>query len=190
MHDEGFWRIVAQGLERGHFEWLEPLRAFASSIIVFGCWDDGDTARQCREAYVLLRLLEGTSAVVVDKESEHIRNAQSWFQEARAQHPALFGPWRLQFVVADMTGETDALGIDRFDLAYCSGVFYEMASDAVMLQAAVNTMARVVKPGGWVIACEVAGLDRVFREAGLEKTEWLEGAPEYAYCYRKLPHFR
>lgn len=185
MYEKDFWQIVAQGLLRSDFEWLEPLRAFVSSIIVFGCWDDGDTDRQCREAYVLLRILEASSAVVVDKEAEYIRNAQNWFQETRAQYPELFGAYDLQFVVSDMTGETDELPINRFDLAYCSGVLYFMRSDAGKLQAAVNTMARVVKPGGWVIACEDQGLDRQFEEAGLEKAARLDNAPEYAYCYRK-----
>jgi SAM-dependent methyltransferase len=190
VDEEGFWQIAASNLARTDFEWLEPLGALVSSIIVFGCWDDGEAIRQCREPYVLLRLLKADSAVVVDKEAEYIRNAESWFRETKAQHPALFGTCDLQFLVADMTEETDELGVDCFDLAYCSGVLYYMKSDAAALQAAVNTMARVVKPGGWVIACEDPGLDRMFREAGLEKTEWLEDAPEYAHCYQKPPHVR
>ena len=84
-----------------------------------------------------------------------------------------------------MTRATDALTVNGFDLAYCSGVLYFMRSDAGKLQAAINTMARVVKPGGWVIANEDEGLDRHFEEAGLEKAEYLDDAPEYAYCYRK-----
>jgi len=50
MNEEDFWQIVAQGLRRSDFEWLEPLRASVSSIVVFGCWDNGDTVRQCRES--------------------------------------------------------------------------------------------------------------------------------------------
>jgi hypothetical protein len=72
MYEKDFWQIVAQGLLRSDFEWLEPLSAFVSSIIVFGCWDDGGTNRGCREPYVLLRILEATRAVVVDKEAEYI----------------------------------------------------------------------------------------------------------------------
>ncbi len=185
MYEKDFWQIVARGLVRSHFEWLEPLRASVSSIIVFGCWDDGDTDRGCREAYVLLRILEGASALVVDKDAEHIRNARSWFQKTRAQYPELFGAYDLRFAVADMTRATDELIVNCFDLAYCSGVLYFMRSDAGKLQAAVNTMARVVKPGGWVIACEDKGLGRQFQEAGLEEAEGLDNAPEYAYCYRK-----
>jgi len=185
MCEKDIWQIVAQDLRRIDFEWLEPLKAFVSSIIVFSCWDDGDTNRQCRERYVLLRILEATSAVVVDKEAEYIRNAQSWFQKTQAQYPELFGAYDLKFVVSDMTRETDELTVNCYDLAYCSGVLYFMRSDAGKLQAAVNTMARIVKPGGWVIVNEDEGLDRQFEEAGLEKAKGLDNAPEYAYCYRK-----
>lgn len=185
MYEKDFWQIVAQGLVRSEFEWLEPLSAFVSSVIVFGCWDDGDTNRGCREPYVLLRILGATSAVVVDREAEYIHNARSWFQKTQAQCPELFGACDLKFVVSDMTRETDELPINCFDLAYCSGVLYFMRSDVGKLQASVNTMARVVKAGGWVIANEDEGLEGHFEEAGLEKVEGLDDAPEYAYCYRK-----
>jgi SAM-dependent methyltransferase len=185
MYEKGFWQIVAQGLLRSDFEWLKTLRASVSSIIIFGCWDNGDTNRGCREPYALLRVLEATNAVVVDKEAEYIRNAQSWFQKTRAQYPELFGAYDLKFVVSDMTRETDELPINYFDLTYCSGVLYFIRSDVGQLQAAVNTMARVVKPGGWVIASEDEGLEMVFEEAELEKAESFDNAPEYVYCYRK-----
>ena len=186
MVDRDFWHIVAQGLLRSDLEWLEPLKAFVSSLIVFGCEDDGDTNRRCREAYVLLRMLEATRAVVVDKEAGYIRNARGWFQETQARHPELFGAYDLKFIASDMTRETDDLPRDSFDLAYCSGVLHYMRSDAGKLQASINTMARVVRAGGWVVACEDKGLDRYFEKAGLRKSESLDDAPEYAYCYRRL----
>jgi len=133
----------------------------------------------------LLRILEATRAVVVDKEAEYIRNARSWFQKTQAQYPELFGAYDLKFVAGDMTRETAELLANCFDPAYCSGVLYFMRSDAGKLQASVNTMARVVRPGGWVIANEDEGLEGQFEEAGLEKAEGLDDAPEYAYCYRK-----
>jgi SAM-dependent methyltransferase len=185
MYENDFWQIVAQGLLKSDFEWLEPLGASVSSIIVFGCWDDGDADRCCREAYVLLRILEASSAVVVDKEAKFIRNARCWFQKTQARYPELLGACDVEFVVSDMTGETAELGANCFDLAYCSGVLYFMRSDADELQAAIDTMARVVKPGGWVIASEDVGLEWHFEAAGLEKAEGLDDAPEYAYCYRK-----
>lgn len=183
--ERDFWEIVGPRILRSEFEWLKPLTASVSSVIVFGCWEAGETNGGCREAYALLRIMEATSAVVVDKEAEYIRDAQSWFHKTQAQYPEYFGAYDLEFVVSDMREDTDELAVNRFDLAYCSGVLYYMRSDAEALRASVNTMARVVKPGGWVIANEDKGLERQFEEAGLEKADCLDDAPEYAYCYRK-----
>jgi SAM-dependent methyltransferase len=183
--DSAFWELVAAGLVKSDFEWLLPLRAPVSRIIVFGCWDDGAANRGCREAYALLRILGGTHAVVVDKEAEYIENARRWYQATRAQYPELFSDYDLRFVVSDMTRARDELGSDRFDLAYCSGVLYSLRSDAGALLAAVSTMARVVRPGGWIIANEDKCLDRHFAVAGLAKARGLDNAPAYAYCYQK-----
>lgn len=185
MDEPDFWEILGPRLLREDLEWLEPLRSLVSSIVVFGCRDTGEEDSSCREAYAFLRILDATSAMVVDKEPEHIRNAQTWFRKTRAQYPKLFGTYHVAFAVSDMTRERDELGRNRFDLAYCSGVLFYLTSDAAKLQAAVNTMARVVKPGGWVIAAEDEGLDRYFGVAGLEVADVLDNAPDYAYCYQK-----
>jgi hypothetical protein len=183
--ENDFWRIVAQGLHKGDFAWLQPLRGTVSDIVVFGCSDDGDMDRQCREAYVLLRMLQASRATVVDKEAAYIRNARAWYEEARARQPQWFVGWVVEFVVSDMAGAAPELPSNAYELAYCSGVFYFMQSQAHKLQAAVHTMARVVRPGGWVIACEDPGLTSLFEGAGLLKADRLHGAPDYAYCYRK-----
>lgn len=54
---------------------------------------------------------------------------------------------------------------------------------------AIYQMARVAKPGGWVIAVESIGdqplpINHLFRAAGLYE-ESLAGAPADAFCYRK-----
>jgi hypothetical protein len=49
----------------------------------------------------------------------------------------------------------------------------------------VSAMARVVRPGGWVVASEHEGLDTWFDGAGLVRAQGLADAPQYAYCYRK-----
>jgi SAM-dependent methyltransferase len=185
QREDDFWQIVAVGLQRSDFTWLEPLRPVVDRTIVFGCWDDGETIRQCREPYVLLRILRASRTVVVDKEAAYICNAREWHRETRARHPELFGAWELQFVVSDMAGAAQELPSNSFDLAYCSGVLYFMRSDARQLRAAVSTMARVVRPGGWVIASEDEGLDTWFDGAGLIRAQGLEDAPQHAYCYRK-----
>lgn len=185
VYEPEFWEILGPRLLREDVEWLEPLRSLVSRIIVFGCRDTGEADSSCREAYALLRILDASSAVVVDKEAEHINNARCWFRKTRAQYPALFGSFDVVFAASDMTQKRDELGHNRFDLAYCSGVLFYMRSDAGALQAAVNTMARVVKPGGWVTAAEDEGLDSYFERAGLEKATGLDNAPDYAYCYQK-----
>ena len=176
---------MAQGLVRRDFAWLQPLRGTVSDIVVFGCWDDGETDRQCREAYALLRVLHASRATVVDREAAFIGNARAWYQEARARQPRWFDSWVVEFVVTDMAGEAPELRSNAYDLAYCSGVLFFMQSEPRKLQAAVNTMARVVSPGGWIIACEDPGLPSLFKGVGLLKTDRPDGAPEYAYCYRK-----
>ncbi len=185
MYEKSFWEILGPRVLGNELEWLEPLRSFVSSIIVFGCWNADEADGSCREAYVLLKVLDATSAVIVDKEAEYIRDAQRWFRKTRAQYPKLFDAYDVEFAVSDMTKESDDLGLNRFDLAYCSGVLYYMRSDDRELEASVNTMARVVKPGGWIIASEDEGLDEYLKGAGLEKAKGLNNAPEYAYCYRK-----
>jgi SAM-dependent methyltransferase len=186
MHEKRFWEMLGSRMPKNELEWLEPLRSLVSSIIVFGCWNAGEADGSCREAYALLRILCATSALIVDKEAKYIRDAQRWFRETQAKSPELFAAYDVEFAVSDMTRKSDQLGLDRFDLAYCSGVLHYMKSDDWDLQASVDTMARVVKPGGWIIACEDEGLDKYFEEAGLEKAKGLDNAPEYAYCYRKL----
>jgi len=183
--ENDFWRIVAQGLHRGDLAWLQPLRGTVSDIVVFGCWDDGDAIRQCRESYALVRVLHASRATVVDKEAAFIGNARAWYQEARARQPKWCAGWVVEFVVSDMAGAAPVLPSSNFDLAYCSGVLFFMQSEPSKLQAAVNTMARVVSPGGWVIANEHPGLTSLFEGAGLLKADRLDGAPDCAYCYRK-----
>jgi SAM-dependent methyltransferase len=155
------------------------------SIIVFGCWEALGADGGCREAYALLKILDATSVLIVDKEQEHIRDAKKWYNETRAQYPQLLGGYTIQFAVSDMTAEMDDLDHNHFDLAFCAGVLYYMRENAAEMQAAVNSMARAVRPGGWVIACEDEGLEKHFESAGLIKANELAQAPEYAYCYRK-----
>ncbi len=179
------WRIVGHACLRYEYEWLSPLRSSVDSIINFGCWAS-DANSPNSEAYALLWTLEATRVVVIEKEAKHIDNAQSWFRKTREQHPEIFDAYDIDFIERNMAQETDDLPTN-FDLAYCSSVLYQMESDTHKLQAAVNTMARVVKPGGWIIAVEGIELHMQFEKAGLEKEACLDGDREYTYCYRKPP---
>jgi hypothetical protein len=185
MGDAEFWQILGPCISIADLGWLVPLRSVVSSVVVFGCQHTGEAESSCREAYGLLKILDATEALIVDKEPEYISNARRWFRAIQGQHPGLFGSYGVTFAVSDMTWEADQLGRDRFDLAYCSGVLYCVRSNTDELQAAVDTMARVVRRGGFVIAREDEGLDGYFEGAGLQKVECLGSIPRPAYCYRK-----
>ena len=174
------WEIVADPCLRYDYEWLSPLRSSVDNIISFGCWASSDVRSTCSEPYALLWTLEAEQIVVIDKKSEYIQNAQEWLKTARKQHP-YFTDYNLEFVVGDITQKVDTFGENSFDLAYCKNTLYQIKE----CQVAVNTMARVVKPGGWVIAVESIDLYKEFEKAGLKKEACWDGTPEYTYCYRK-----
>jgi len=159
------------------YEWLKPLRPYVDSIVVFGC--SATECETCAEPYALLWTLKATRIVVIDKNPEYILNAQRW----RERHPD-FKDYPLEFVVGDMTDEIDALDESTFDLSYCKDVLYSMYSSPQELQESINTMARVVKPGGWVIAREPVDIRHVFEAAGLARV-CLDNAPDWSYCYKK-----
>jgi SAM-dependent methyltransferase len=109
-----------------------------------------------------------------------------------------------EFKEADTTQPTD-LTADHFGLAYCRKVLYHICGEldeqgTKDIQAAVREMARVVTPGGWVVAVEPtqrSHTDRrpldfnpFFQNAGLEWRADVYDAvpipePEGTYIYRK-----
>jgi len=110
-----------------------------------------------------------------------------------------------------MTDEIDALDESAFDLSYCKDVLYNMRPDSKELQDSINMMARVVKPGGWVItvepkmgveyetaASEMLGgepskplpksepvdISHLFEAARLVRAS-VHNAPPWSYCFKK-----
>jgi len=183
------WQVVSTlGVCLGYeYEWLKPLQPYVDSIVDFGCWaTEGFT---CSEPDALLWTLEATRVVVVDIEQEYIRNAKEWLETTRAKHP-YFKEYNLRFIVGDMTKDEmkDELHKCDFDLSYCQDVLYNMKDSSERLQNAINEMARVVKPGRWVIAVEPKiprDISRLFDDAGLVRDSRLKDAPDGAYCYSK-----
>jgi SAM-dependent methyltransferase len=190
---------------RYEYEWLKPLRSSVDSIADFGCWATTD-AQTPSEPYSLLWTLEATRVVVIDKNPEYIRNAQAWLDFTRARH-SYFEDYDLKFIVGDLTDRIDALNECDFDLSYCDRVLYNMYPNLEELQNSINEMARVVKPGGWVIAIEPKmgveyefdgkalvpnplndpkNASQFFEAANLDRA-YLDGAPDFSYCYRKPP---
>jgi len=177
-------------LLRYRYEWLGPLRASVVTIADFGCLATTES-QTCFEPYALLWTLNATSVTVIDKNPEYIRNAREWLRITRERN-AYFNDCNLEFIVGDMTGGIDALDDSDFDLSYCKHVLYNMQHTWEELQSSIYEMARVVRPGGWVIAEEtisdknggLVDIGRLFEMAGLCE-ERLENAPEDAYCYKK-----
>lgn len=62
----------------------------------------------------------------------------------------------VRFVEADITKPIGELQSGYFDLAYCKKVLYHVWCDQGQtdVESAVHEMARVVRPGGWVVAVE------------------------------------
>ena len=109
-----------------------------------------------------------------------------------------------EFMEGDVTRPTD-LPDDHFGLAYCRYVLYHICGELDELgtkdvQAAIREMARVVKPGGWVVAIEptqpsltdnrLLDFKPFFQNAGLECVAAVYDAvlipqPEETYIYRK-----
>jgi len=164
----------------------------------------------CFEPYALLWTLKAKRIVVIDKECEHIQDAKQWLKKTQ-ERLSYFKDYPLEFVVGDMTGEIDVLDENAFDLSYCRDVLCYMYPNQRELQDSINTMARVVKPGGWVIAVEQkmgvehesvpsetlswevpkrrpgsrpVDISHLFEGAGLVKVN-LDNAPDCSYCYNK-----
>jgi SAM-dependent methyltransferase len=183
------WQVVStRGICLGYeYEWLKPSQSSVDSIADFGCW--ADEIGTCSEPYALLWTLNATRVVVIDKDREHICYAKKWLETTRAEHP-YFKEYKPEFIVGDMTkdGLKDELHECDFDLSYCQDVLYNMKDNLEGLQDAINEMARVVKPGRWVIAVEPKiprDISRLFDNAGLVRDSRLKDAPDGTYCYRK-----
>lgn len=184
------WAVVGRACLRYKYEYLGPLQASVDTIADFGGLATV-AAPTCSEPYALLWTLNATSVTVIDKNPEHIRNAREWLRITRESNP-YFNDYNLEFIVGDMTGGIDALDDSDFDLSYCQNVLYNMQHSWEELQSSINEMARVVRPGGWVIADEsIKGengdpvdIGRLFEMAGLCE-ERLENTRANAYCYKK-----
>jgi SAM-dependent methyltransferase len=171
---------------RNDFNWLSQLNGI-ESIANFGCWSP--------EPLALLWMLNAREVKVIEKEERYLTRPKEILEKIKVSFPGCLDGRFVEFLPpSDMI--TVELPIDYFDLAYCERVLTNMDNDHT-IQAAIEKMAGVVKPGGWVIAVESMPdeqgnprsrneIESMFIKAGL-KEEKLDGSPENAFCYRKLP---
>jgi SAM-dependent methyltransferase len=187
------------GLEQ-HFNWLSQLNPHIRKIANFGCISS--------EPFALMFTLDANEIKVIEMEENHLTNVKEELEYLRRRTGSYFNERAVDFIVADMTTTIQDLPSDYFDLSYCENVLYYMFSDSSKLQLAINELARVVKPDGWIIAVEPkAGakfemqqvplfgdipvqmsdpvdISSFFDAVGLLR-ENLSEAPDWSYCYKK-----
>ena len=180
-----------------HPELSQPVEVIAN----FGCWSS--------EFLALLWHLDAGDITVVEVDRENLTKPGKKLADVRKWKPASLAGRCVRCIVEDMSNlNEEQLSSESCDLAYCEDTLYNIWLEDNQnflrrFQRAVNQMARVVRPGGWVIACELMIKDPPhvgdlidigphFLAARLEKVT-LNDAPDYAYCYQKptvLPHVR
>lgn len=216
--DPKWFEQLRTGSLKERLEWLAVLTTCVDRLVTFGCWSS--------EPFALMWTLDAVEVKVVEVSEENLTNPKAELEtlerlSAISTHRA-FGCMRgrsIQFIVGDMT-RVDRLRSAHFDLAYCEDVLYQIhveSGDVATVQAAVNEMTRVVKPGGCVIAVEsmigaqeeVVLSDFLGQRCGRAVPQAvpightidisplfeaagldkvsLAGAPRGAYCYKK-PH--
>jgi methyltransferase family protein len=187
--------------------WLADLSGDSvESIADFGCWDSDESIQ-------LMWTLNATEVFIIEKEENHTTPTKSRLEMYKMRSPNCFSGRSIKFITADMSENMPKLKADYFDLAFCSEVLYNLlldenlnlVDDTTMLKAAIHQMARIVSPGGLVVACESKvgakiekgtdffyphhvgepiNIGHFFEAEGLTRipSEILE---DWVYCYRK-----
>lgn len=185
--DPEWFQNLAMGADYGSdFIWLAQLATTIDNIANFGCWSP--------EPFALLWILDATHITVIEKEEKRLTGPKEILEILKQQNPECLEGRSVEFLPpGDMIAAELPFG--HFDLAYCERVMTNMEDDQE-IQLAIDKMAKVVKPGGWVIAVESMPAKQgnprprevfaaMFGKAGLTE-ERLSNAPEDAYCFRRL----
>jgi len=204
VNSNWFMQLQTTGLKE-HLKWLTQLSASVESIANFGCWSN--------ESFALMWTLDATKVTVIEKKKEHLTALKEKLETLKKTNPGCLEGRSVELIAADMSTKVAELPCDHFNLAYCEDVLYYMESDLQKVQSAINEMARVVKPGGWIIAVEPKigaefeniprkffgdkvstpvrvsdpiDIGQFFEAAGLVRVN-IDSAPDWSYCYKK-PH--
>ena len=175
------------------FKPLEVLKTNVSRIVNFGCWPRTDGGF---EPFALLWTFDATEVHVVEKNNEHIRCAQEFAQDLHRQKPDCFTLGCINMLPPrDITNPISDLPDSYYDGSFCERVLLQVHKDygTLGLTKAIAQMARVVRPGGWVIACEQPTeylpdkMEIFFEEVGLTKYTDIDliGILSHAYVYIK-----
>ncbi len=178
---------------RANFEDIKSLNPPHEKIVNFGCNIGGET-------FDLMLGLDPEEIVGIDINERYINQAKEITDQkqrairesARAYNLARTGDddrrwWMTEipscvrkgvlptFIIGDMTKLT-SLDEAYYDLAYCSSVLYHIDENHWI--SAVEEMKRVVKPSGWIIACEASiirdekyDFTNTFEDVGLTRVD-------------------
>lgn len=131
----------------------------AEKIASFGCWTG-------EEPFALLWTFDASEITVVELEEKYVNNLRELIEKIKSRTSECLEGRSIKSILADMTLPVSELHSDYFDLAFCSNVLYYMKTeqtDFEKVQSAIDQMARVVRPGGWVVAIEPK-MDVTFEE--------------------------
>lgn len=216
--------------QRKGLEWLTLYVTQAETIANFGChigsetlalmWllhakeavaldIKADSIRQAQDTFNDLRedVQQARHAIEYDLSGVSVEDRDWWSRIPQFfTHQILEEAFSLEYRTRDITKPT-GLPDNYYDLAFCDFVLHHIWYDEIReneeqgIQSAISEMARVVKPGGIVAACELIqfddkprlGFSRLFESVGLEivdvQEEEFEGLNRKGwigkYVYRK-----
>lgn len=163
-----------------HLEWLMQLSNTMDKLITFGCGGS--------EPFALLWILGASEIKVVEKDANRLTKPMEELELLKRQYPTTYKQDTVDFIIADMSAPLPQIPSDYFELAFCESVLYYMEKDIEVLQRAINQMARVVRPGGWIIVIEHGieqrEINQMFGAAGLMLVTCPQ-APPSSYCFKK-----
>jgi len=174
------------------YAWIARLLEFSpiEAIADFGCCS--------AEPFFLLWLLDATKVCVIEQNPDNLLMLQEDIETLDKKYPESMRGRSVEiYSPRDMSQTVTELTSNHFDLAYCERVLYTMSPDLPKIQRAINEMARVVRPGGFVITVDEQvdtnganerghpfDLHPFFGNAELIRFN-LPSIPDWSYCYQK-----
>lgn len=170
---------------KAELDWLKQLSDEVDTVVEFGCWS-------C-EPFALLWTLKASRVEIIEKDERNLITPKYILENLLFSHPYCIKNDQIFFYEPqDMI--KSKLPSNSFDLAYCKRVLSNMKSHDE-IQCAIKNMARIIKPGGFLIAVESMPdnkgrpkpkgiLSSILSKSGLNEIE-LDNAPGEAYCFKK-----